>query len=434
MSTVDETNSTILPPAIWGLLSKYGREIQFPKAGILGQSAQAKKAEINATIGVALGDDGQPMSLPSLLGEMGLPPGKSLSYAPSFGVQGLRESWRSRISQMYPEVEGLQSSLPVVTSALTHALYLAGKLLLDKADVVVLPDLFWGNYRLIFERSFGVKFETYPTFRDGGYNVTGCLDAVRKNQGKRVLVILNFPHNPTGYACSQREAVTLTRGLSELAEARDGLAVLVDDAYHGLYFDDSAYGKSLFGLLGTASPKLLAVKVDGPTKEDYAWGLRVGFLTYAFAGSTDEGLTVLADKTAGAVRGTISNASHLSQTLIERLYRHPNYVAEKQTNFEQMKARYVALTDAFNRQEGFDERFERYPVNAGYFLCLKPLEVNAEQLRLSLLNDYKVGVISTQGLIRIAFSSVPTNLLPDLVTRLVQAYDGCAGTQASLQD
>ena len=46
MSTVDETNSTILPPAIWGLLSKYGREIQFPKAGILGQSAQAKKAEM----------------------------------------------------------------------------------------------------------------------------------------------------------------------------------------------------------------------------------------------------------------------------------------------------------------------------------------------------------------------------------------------------
>ena len=41
-------------------------------------------------------------------------------------------------------------------------------------------------------------------------------------------------------------------------------------------------------------------------------GVEVGFLTYAFAGSTEEGLTVLADKTAGAVRGTISNASHLS--------------------------------------------------------------------------------------------------------------------------
>ena len=37
-------------------------------------------------------------------------------------------------------------------------------------------------------------------------------------------------------------------------------------------------------------------------------------------------------------------------------------------NFAQMKARYVALTDAFNRQEDFDKRFERYPVNAGYFL------------------------------------------------------------------
>ena len=52
MSTVDDTNSTSLPSAIWRLLSRYGREIQFPKAGILGQSAQAKQAEINATIGV----------------------------------------------------------------------------------------------------------------------------------------------------------------------------------------------------------------------------------------------------------------------------------------------------------------------------------------------------------------------------------------------
>ena len=84
----------------------------FP-AGILGQSAQAKQAEINATIRVALGDDEQPMGS-SLLSEMGLPPGKALSYAPSFGVQALRESWRSRVAEMYPEVEGFQSSLPVI--------------------------------------------------------------------------------------------------------------------------------------------------------------------------------------------------------------------------------------------------------------------------------------------------------------------------------
>ena len=193
---------------------------------------------------------------------------------------------------------------------------------MTKADVLVLPELFWGNYRLIFERSFGVQFETYRTFVDGRFNVDGCFDAIRKHSTRRVTVMLNFPHNPTGYACTEHEAHRLVSGLTAIAESRKGLGVVVDDAYHGLYFDDTCYGKSLFGLLATASENLLAVKIDGPTKEDYAWGLRVGFLTYGFKNASDLQLDILADKTAGAVRGTISNASHLSQRLLLQLSVH----------------------------------------------------------------------------------------------------------------
>jgi len=46
------------------VLSERGKRIYFPHKGILGQSAEAKTAEINATIGTAFEDDGAPLMLP----------------------------------------------------------------------------------------------------------------------------------------------------------------------------------------------------------------------------------------------------------------------------------------------------------------------------------------------------------------------------------
>ena len=48
---------------VFELLSERGKEIYFPKKGILAQSAEAGKASINATIGTAVEDDGSPMRL-----------------------------------------------------------------------------------------------------------------------------------------------------------------------------------------------------------------------------------------------------------------------------------------------------------------------------------------------------------------------------------
>ena len=44
-------------PVTMNLLSKRGKNIFFPKKGILGQTADAKGKRINATIGAAIEDD-----------------------------------------------------------------------------------------------------------------------------------------------------------------------------------------------------------------------------------------------------------------------------------------------------------------------------------------------------------------------------------------
>jgi hypothetical protein len=45
------------------LLSERGKRAYFPSRGILGQSAAARGADINATIGTAFENDGTPLTL-----------------------------------------------------------------------------------------------------------------------------------------------------------------------------------------------------------------------------------------------------------------------------------------------------------------------------------------------------------------------------------
>ena len=59
---------------VYELLSARGKNIFFPKKGILGQTAEAKGTRINATIGAAVEDDGSPMRLESIASKINMDP------------------------------------------------------------------------------------------------------------------------------------------------------------------------------------------------------------------------------------------------------------------------------------------------------------------------------------------------------------------------
>ncbi len=53
----------------------------------------------------------------------------------------------------------------------------------------------------------------------------------------------------------------------------------------------------------------------------------------------------------------------------------------------------------------FDNAFDVYPFNSGYFMCIRLKDVDAEGLRLHLLDNYGTGLISIgEKNIRVAFS------------------------------
>jgi aspartate/methionine/tyrosine aminotransferase len=74
------------------------------------------------------------------------------------------------------------------------------------------------------------------------------------------------------------------------------------------------------------------------------------------------------------------------------------------------------------RAPRFKESWQVYPFNSGYFMCVKVDGVEAERLRVQLLEDHGVGVIATGPHdIRIAFSCLEVDEIEPLFETLHEA-------------
>lgn len=408
-------------PAVLRMLASRGRAIFFPKLGVLSQSAEAAGKEINATIGIALEDDGTPVALPSVSESVNLPLGDAFPYAPSPGRPDIRKLWREMLLAKNAGLAGKSFGQPLVTAALTHGLSMAGYMFAEPGVTVILPDLYWENYDLVFGHAYGARLETFPTYTaDGAFNVAGLADKLRGPAGKKV-VLLNFPNNPSGYTPTTAEATAIVGTLTAEAARGSDVVVLIDDAYFGLVFEAGVLAESIFVDLCDAHPNLLAVKIDGATKEDYVWGFRVGFLTYGIQGGTPALYEALEAKTGGAIRGNISNASNPAQSMLVRSWRSGPYAAEKAAKYALLETRYRTVRQILATHPEYAEAFVPLPFNSGYFMCVRPLRADAEALRKKLLADYSTGTINFNGVLRIAFSATPTAKLPTLFENIYKA-------------
>ncbi len=407
--------------AVYRLLSDKGKEIFFPKGGILAQAALAKGKEINATIGEAIADNGRSMFLPGIKERLGLEIEDIFPYAPSLGRVDLRKYWKSSIYKKNPGVGTQLISQPIVTCGLTHAISMAAYMFLNPGDTILLPDLYWENYNLIFEKAAGTQIKTFNLFHEGGFDTDALSRAIANCEGDRVFILLNFPNNPTGYTPTVKEADEIANVIKSAAEAGKNIAVLIDDAYFGLVFEDGIYTESIFSNLANLHERVLAVKMDGATKEDYVWGFRVGFISYAIKGGTPALYAALEEKTGGALRGNISNVSNMSQSLLYREYMSDGYNQAKQEKFDILKARYDAIKKCLNDND-YSSCYSALPYNSGYFMCVQVVDgIDAEAVRMTLLEKYSTGVIVFGKIIRLAFSAVPESKINKLLDNVYRA-------------
>ena len=394
-------------PAVFALLSELGKRSYLPK-GILSQTAEAntKAHRFNATRAIALDfsqDAGDMMHLPvsrELLPELTLE--NIYGYAPVLGQQALREAWEAHLLKENPTLGGKTFSLPIVTSGMTHGFSLLAELFVESGDTLLLPDKIWGNYRLIFQTKAGANIQSYPFFdASNRFNTHGFREILANANAAKLRILLNFPHNPTGYAITRVEAQQIVDAIVTQAEAGCHILVMIDDAYAGLWYDASVMQESLFGLLVGCHPNVVPVKIDGTTKEEYAWGLRVAFITFGLGAAA---MQPLEQKVSGLIRANTSGASQVSQTLILAAMKAPGYAEQKQRNYETLKARALKVK-AVASDAKYAELWEVYPSHAGYFTCLNLKSGNAEIVRQRLLEEHGIGTIALgETELRIAYS------------------------------
>ncbi|MEE3313618.1 MAG: aminotransferase class I/II-fold pyridoxal phosphate-dependent enzyme [Treponema sp.] len=395
------------------LLSDVGKRLYFPK-GIIAQSGEAKKLgkTANGTIGMTV-IGGTPVTLKSIQDLVpGLTARELVAYAPTAGNPDLRALWKEAIIKKNPLLKDKAFSLPVLVPGLTAGISYLADLFLDESKGLIAADPSWDNYVLIASARRNADFVQFAMFKDGKFNIDGLVEKM-KEQAKSgsVRVLLNFPQNPSGYSPTVQEAQRLVEEVKSLAENGTKVMVWCDDAYFGLAYEDDIEKQSLFAYLADLHPNVLAAKIDGPTKEDFAWGFRCGFITFASKGMTEEQYDALVKKLMGTIRSSVSCSSTPPQTLLLKAFQNLETEAQKAEYRKVLEKRYKLVKDFVNTHKS-DEVIP-LPFNSGYFMSFSTKTVDAELLRQTLLNESGIGTISIDSrTLRVAFSSLEEDKIP----------------------
>ena len=428
-SLAEELNEALRDHAAGRLLSGLGRRVYFPK-GIIAQSEEAKRlaTSANATIGTAV-RGGEPLMLSAIKSHLpALAPAEAVSYAPTAGNPKLRELWKAFIIEKNPSLKGVGFSLPVLVPGLTAGISYLSDMFLDEASALLTADPYWENYSLIVEARRNSSLHKFKMFEGGAFSMANFKSALKQEaESGAVRLLLNFPQNPSGYTPYKDEADAICSAIAEAAEGGADVLALCDDAYFGLNYEEGIAPESLFVKLATAHERILAVKIDGPTKEDYAWGFRTGFVTFASKGMTAAQYDALTKKMMGLIRSSVSCAATESQSIILKAFSDPSIEKEKEEFKNILLERYRLVKKSLEVHKG-SRAIEPLPFNSGYFMCLRCIGVGAEEVRQALLSRHGIGTVAIdESHLRVAFSSVDTEKIESVYDMIFKTAEDLAG-------
>jgi aspartate/methionine/tyrosine aminotransferase len=403
-----ELNETLKGSVVEALMSDMGKRMYFPN-GIISQGGEAAKDAYfaNGTIGMAVAEK-TPIELDSYKKIMpDLNPRETVAYEKTAGNPELRKIWKDKLLEKNPSLKDKQISLPILVPGLTAALSYVADLFVDENKPLLAADPCWDNYELIACARRGAEFHQFKCFDEKGLNLAD-LEKTMKEEAEKygsVRVILNFPQNPSGYSPTKDEVQKIKKIVKDIAESGKQVLVLSDDAYFGLNYEDDIEPQSLFAYMADLHENVLAIKADGPTKEDFAWGFRTGFLTFASKGLNQAQIDALQVKFMSAIRSSVSCSSTPSQAIIKHAFMNPDHDAQKAELRKMLHRRYDLVRKFVNTHTS--SVLTPLPFNSGYFMAFDVKKIDAEDLRKRVLAEKGIGVIQINPqTLRVAFSSI----------------------------
>ncbi|MFW9773544.1 MAG: aminotransferase class I/II-fold pyridoxal phosphate-dependent enzyme [Candidatus Thorarchaeota archaeon] len=445
---------------LYNALSEIGKRIFLPN-GIFYWSGRAKKeAEIIGTIGSAFGferdfiDGGSSDWLPCYLNEISeytsLNVKDVVPYASIGGLNEVREIWRDWviIKANYDKIEEAHlianlekyMTTPVITAGVTNGIFQTCTLFLNPRDIIIAPNKRWGNYDNIIEKFVGAQIKSFEFFKDQNINLESLevvINEVAQVQ-KKIVLILNFPNNPTGYVPTKEETKNIVNLLQEQQrKLKIPMIVIVDDAYEPYIYSDKSLVRSIFYDLFQLEEDIIPVKLDGITKELLIYGGRIGFTSYGLKPNWIKNNIELEplkeefnNKLEGFNRATISSCNHFYQIVTQKLFKEKgidSFLSSRNKVVELLKERFEKINSELRTIKNSDISID--PNLGGFFLFvnLNPNKIKATIFADHLLKEYKVGVIPIEKLddnvngIRIAYCSIDLHKIPELVKRIGSA-------------
>ena len=441
---------------LYSALSEIGKRIFLPD-GIFYWSGRAKnEAELIGTLGAAYGyekdfiEGGNSDWLPCYLKEITdfskLSVKEIIPYTSIGGLLETRKIWKEWIikkSQYNQKDDSLLYRLekyittPVITGGVTNGIFQACSMFLDASDYIIVPNKRWGNYDNIIYKFIGAKIQSFEFFKDSKMNIKGLKTAIEKiaKIQEKVVLLLNFPNNPTGYVPTKEEASNLVEMLKESQKIHEKpIVVLVDDAYEPYVYKDNVLNRSIFYDLHQLDENVIPIKLDGITKELLIYGGRVGFITIGLKPSwiiDDTELQNLKEeihnKLEGFIRATISNCNSFYQVLVHKLFEENGFeqiIKSREDVSKLLKIRYETINLELRKINNPNISID--PNSGGFFVFinLNSTKIKARKFADHLLKEYRVGIIPIEKLdeningVRIAYCSIDLSKIPELVKRI----------------
>jgi aspartate/methionine/tyrosine aminotransferase len=424
MTELERINRAIADelPAVSLTLSDLGRRAIFPR-GIPFQSAQAKGTRYNATIGQVTDGHGGALPLPALRDALaGLSASMSHLYSPPSGHLALRQAWQRR-QRALSNGSSVATTLPFVTGGLSQGLSFLAELLVDPGRPVLVPRPRWGNYDQTFGFRRGGRLVSYDLFEGTTFSLRG-LDEALESTCEPAVLLLNFPHNPTGYCPDPGEVAAM---VERIAAHPYPLVVVVDDAYAGMLYLGSPSARSMFWDLAKRvdRERHAVIRLDGATKELLFFPGRVGFITIALPADSPAA-EALESKFGSLARSSVGSPSGPGQAAVLHALEQTDLEEQIASANRVLGRRAVALQAAL--QDMDCPWLRPYPFHGGVFALVGVHGIaDVDALRLFLIEEESVGVcsIAAPPALRLAYCSVDEQDIPELVQRLargVQAF------------
>lgn len=187
-------------------------------------------------------------------------------YPPQGGTPALKAA----IQRKFKRDNNLDYSADeiLVTNGGKQAIYNALMATLDEGDEVVIPAPYWISYADMAKVSGGVPVTVNCPQNNGFKLRPEDLEAAITPKTKWVM--LNFPNNPTGAACSREEM----KAIAEVLLRHPHVWVMTDDMYEHLVYDGFE-----FCTIAEVEPRLKdrTLTVNGASKTYAMTGWRIGF-------------------------------------------------------------------------------------------------------------------------------------------------------------